>query len=314
MRIFMIGASGTAGHATAQGLIDAGHDVVCFLRLSSTLNLPGATRRNGDVNDLGSLQNDGFRGENFDAVVSCLASRSGTPTDAWLIDHKAHMNVLEAAKNSKIQHFVLMSAICVQKPKLAFQHAKLAFETALITSGLNYSIVRPTALFKSLSGQLDRLRAGKPFLVFGDGALTACKPISDADLGRFMADCLTDKTRHNRILPIGGPGPAITPRDQAKALFEMLGQEPRIRHVPVAVMGAIVTGLSIAGRAFPNLAAKADFARIGHYYATESMLVWDGTRYEADATPETGRDTLFDYYRTLIEQDASAERGDHSVF
>lgn len=310
----MIGASGTAGRATAQALIDAGHDVVCFLRPSSTLNLPGATRRNGDVNDLGSLQNDGFCGESFDAVVSCLASRSGTPTDAWQIDHKAHMNVLEAAKNSKIQHFILMSAICVQKPELAFQHAKLAFETALIASGLTYSIVRPTALFKSLSGQLDRLRAGKPFLVFGDGALTACKPISDADLGRFMAECLTNKTRHNRILPIGGPGPAFTPRDQANALFEMLGQEPRIRHVPVAVMGAIVTGLSIAGRAFPNLAAKADFAHIGHYYATESMLVWDGTRYDAGATPETGRDTLFDYYRTLIEQDASAERGDHSVF
>jgi divinyl chlorophyllide a 8-vinyl-reductase len=54
---------------------------------------------------------------------------------------------------------VLLSAICVQKPELAFQHAKLAFERALIDSGLAYTIVRPTAFFKSLSGQVDRVSA-----------------------------------------------------------------------------------------------------------------------------------------------------------
>ena len=42
--------------------------------------------------------------------------------------------------------------------------------------------MRPTAFFKSLSGQVERVRGGRPFLLFGDGTLTACKPISDADL------------------------------------------------------------------------------------------------------------------------------------
>ncbi len=53
--------------------------------------------------------------------------------------------------------------MCVQKPLLAFQHAKLAFENVLVESGLTYSIVRPTAFFKSLSGQIDRLKRGSPF-------------------------------------------------------------------------------------------------------------------------------------------------------
>jgi divinyl chlorophyllide a 8-vinyl-reductase len=61
--------------------------------------------------------------------------------------------------------------------------------------------VRPTAFFKSLSGQIARVRAGKPFLLFGDGTLTACKPISDDDLGRFIAACLTDPEKANRVLP-----------------------------------------------------------------------------------------------------------------
>ena len=111
------------------------------------------------------------------------------------------MDALAAAHTAGISQMVLLSAICVQKPLLAFQHAKLAFEEALMESGVPYSIVRPTAFFKSLSGQIDRLKRGKPFLVFGDGTLTACKPISDNDLADYLADCLDDESRHNRVLP-----------------------------------------------------------------------------------------------------------------
>jgi divinyl chlorophyllide a 8-vinyl-reductase len=139
-------------------------------------------------------------------VISCLASRTGAPRDAWAIDHRANLNLLEAAKAVDIPQFILLSAICVQKPKLAFQHAKLAFEEALISSGLTYSIVRPTAFFKSLSGQLDRVKSGKPFLVFGDGKLTACKPISDEDLADFILTCLDDPRRQNAFYPSAGRG------------------------------------------------------------------------------------------------------------
>jgi divinyl chlorophyllide a 8-vinyl-reductase len=64
------------------------------------------------------------------------------------------------------------------------------------------------------------------------------------------------------------------------------------------------------------LADKAEFARIGRYYATESMLVWDAqtSRYDADATPSTGKQTLWDCYATLVREGASLERGDHAVF
>jgi divinyl chlorophyllide a 8-vinyl-reductase len=215
-----------------------------------------------------------------------------------------------------VGHFVLLSAICVQKPLLAFQHAKLAFEAALIQSGVTYSIVRPTAFFKSLSGQMARVKRGKPFLLFGDGALTACKPISDGDLAAYLVDCLEDERRWNRVLPIGGPGEAITPRQQGDALFAALDRKPRFRQVPVALLDGIIAGLSAAGRLAPALAAKAELARIGRYYATESMLVLNPAtgRYDAAATPSTGTETLFDYYRTLAAGGAAPDRGDHAVF
>ena len=318
-RVFVVGATGTIGRATVRALLRHGHEVVCFVRprAGAGAALPaGATVRHGDVTDPDSLARHGFCGERFDVLVSCMASRTGTPRDAWAIDHQAQLNALNAARSAGVTQVVLLSAICVQKPLLAFQHAKLAFEKALIESGLTYSIVRATAFFKSLSGQVERVRRGKPFLVFGDGTLTACKPVSDDDLGDYLATCVDDTTRHNRVLPVGGPGPAITPRQQGEHLFALLGQAPRFKRVPVGLLGAIIAVLTTLGHLWPALADKAELARIGRYYATESMLVLDPAtgRYDADATPSTGTHTLFDHYARLVKGEVVDERGDHAVF
>ncbi len=326
-RVFLLGATGTIGRATAHALHRRGHEVVCFVRPRSGVGghqsaddaarqLPGATLRFGDVCNAVSLARDGFQGERFDTLVSCLASRTGAPKDAWAIDHQAHSTALAAARAAGVSQVVLLSAICVQKPLLAFQQAKLAFEKELIESGLDYSIVRPTAFFKSLCGQVERVKRGKPFLVFGDGTLTACKPIGDDDMADYLADCLDDPARRNRVLPIGGPGPAITPRQQGERLFALLGREPRFRQVPVALLDAIVGTLGTLGQVNSALAAKAELARIGRYYATESMLVLDPEtgRYDVDATPSTGTHTLFDCYARLVEGESAPERGDHAVF
>jgi divinyl chlorophyllide a 8-vinyl-reductase len=326
-RVMVLGATGTIGRATVAALVRRHHEVVCFVRRragvgsssgmdGSAMLLEGATLRFGEVTDPSSLARDGFCGERFDTLVSCLASRTGAPEDAWAIDHEAHVSALNAAKKAGVSHVVLLSAICVQKPLLAFQHAKLAFEKALIASGIAYSIVRPTAFFKSLSGQIGRLKAGKSFVVFGDGTMTSCKPISDHDLARYLAGCLDDETRRNRVLPIGGPGAAITPKQQGEHLFALLGRKPKFTHVPLVLLDAIVWSLAALGRVVPSLAQKAELARIGRYYATESMLVLDPAtgRYDAGATPSFGSETLFDFYARLIKGEAAMERGDHAVF
>ncbi len=314
-RILLFGATGTIGRAVLADLLQRGHNVTCVLRPNRSIDT-AATLRFADVSDAASLLRDGFQGDRFDAVISTMASRTGAPRDAWAVDHQAHLNVLKAAQHTGIKHLILLSAICVQKPKLAFQHAKLAFEAALIKSGLTYSIVRPTAYFKSLSGQVARVKAGKPFLLFGDGTLTSCKPISDRDLARYIVNCLDDATKHNAILPVGGPGPAQTPRQQGEQLFALLKKSPHFRQVPVAMMDTIIAVLSVGGRIFPRLAGKAELARIGRYYATESMLVWDtaNQRYDADATPSFGEDRLQDYHARLLSGEEALNLGDHAMF
>ncbi|MES2916428.1 MAG: NAD(P)H-binding protein [Pseudomonadota bacterium] len=313
LNVLLLGGTGTIGRATGVALRAAGHRVTALIRPSADASaLPGCTLFRGDVtpDSLAAAMTG------IDAVVSCLASRTGAPADAWAVDHGANSSALKAAVAAGIRHYVLLSAICVQKPLLEFQRAKLAFEAELQAAPLDWTIVRPTAYFKSLSGQVARVQQGRPFLVFGDGRLTACKPISDADLGRYLTLCLTDPEKRHRILPIGGPGPAITPLDQAAMLERLTGRPVRIRHVPLALMNGIVALTSALGRFSPRLAAKAELARIGRYYATQSMLVWDPARnrYDPDATPEFGTEGLEDHYAAMLRGDVADDRGAHAIF
>ncbi len=316
-RVLLAGATGTIGRAVAAELVARGDEVLALVRGEPEAlaeRLPGCTLRRAELTDAASVR-AALRGERADAIVSCVASRTGVPEDAWAVDHRANQGLLACAEEVGATCFVLLSAICVQKPQLAFQHAKLAFEAELQAHGIDYAIVRPTAFFKSISGQIARVREGKPFFLFGDGTDIACKPISDADLARYVVDSLGDPARHGKILPIGGPGPALTPRDQGMILFELTGREPRFRRVPRGIFRAALTLLVPLGRLSPGLAAKAELARIGRYYASESMLVWDAERkrYDADATPETGTETLRDYYARVLADDLPDERGAHAI-
>ena len=73
----------------------------------------------------------------------------------------------------------------------------------------------------------------------------------------------------------GAPAVRSRRRCRGEHLFALLGRPPRFVHVPVAMLDGIIAVLTTLGRLIPALAAKAELARIGRYYATESMLVLD---------------------------------------
>jgi divinyl chlorophyllide a 8-vinyl-reductase len=288
-RIALAGASGTIGAAVLRRLQAEGHYVAALPR--AALIEPDALA-------------DGLRDDRIEVVISCIASRSGAPEDALAVDYGANATLLGAAQEAGVTQFILLSAICVQRPRLAFQHAKLKFEAELTASGIGYTIVRPTAFFKSLSGQVARVKAGKPFLIFGDGNLTRCKPISDDDLARFIAGCIGNPAALGKVLPIGGPGPAVSLRDAGALLFAAAGKEPRFRSVSPTMFTMAAKVLSLGAPFSAWFAAKAEYARIAHYYATESMLVLDPASgdYSADLTPEFGSETLEGHYRRLLTE------------
>jgi divinyl chlorophyllide a 8-vinyl-reductase len=99
-------------------------------------------------------------------------------------------------------------------------------------------------------------------------------------------------------------------------LFDLMGKPPKFKRVPVALLDVIIAVLSTLGRVVPALAVKSELARIGRYYATESMLVLnpDTKAYDESATPSYGTQTLMAYYADVIKQQRSVQLGDHSVF
>ena len=307
-KIFVAGSTGYIGKNVVKYALDNGFDVVTAKRHSD--NKPGQLNKKLKVIKISNNDNNWIADlEKVDVIISCLASRTGEPKDAHLVDYKLNCLLLEKAKALKCSQFILLSAICVQKPRLAFQFEKLAFEEELKKSGLNFSIVRPTAYFKSLSGQIENIKKGKPYVYFGDGQITQCNPISEKDLSLYILSCIKDKAKWRKILPIGGPKQSITPKDIGKILFEIFEVSPKYKSFPTKLLDAIRLLLLIISP-FSNWAKnKSELIKIAKYYATESMLIWDEKKecYDANMTPSTGKDTLRDYFYSIKNLDLQLE-------
>lgn len=334
VNVLVVGSTGYIGKFVVRELVKRGFDVTAIARERSgikgsvdkdqTLNqLRGANVCFSDVTNLDAFEESlNSLGKSFDVVVSCLASRNGGVKDSWKIDYEATRNSLVAGRKRGASHFVLLSAICVQKPLLEFQRAKLKFEDELVKlaeedGGFTYSIVRPTAFFKSLGGQVELVKDGKPYVMFGDGKLCACKPISESDLASFIVDCVLSEDKINQVLPIGGPGKALTPLEQGEMLFRLLGKEPKFLKVPIGIMDFAIGVLDFLVKVFPSLEDAAEFGKIGRYYAAESMLLLDPEtgEYSAEKTPSYGNDTLEEFFaRVLREGMAGQELGEQTIF
>ncbi|GJY44454.1 divinyl chlorophyllide a 8-vinyl-reductase, chloroplastic [Tanacetum coccineum] len=333
INVLVVGSTGYIGNFVVKELVNRGFNVIAVCREQSGIRgknskdvtlskLNGANVCFSDVTNLDvlekSLENLGVE---IDVVVSCLASRTGGVKDSWKIDYDATKNSLVAGKKFGAKHFVLLSAICVQKPLLEFQRAKLKFEGELVEESekdesFSYSIVRPTAFFKSLGGQVELVKDGKPYVMFGDGKLCACKPISEPDLASFIADCVLKQDMVNKVLPIGGPGKALTPLEQGDMLFKLAGKKPFFIKVPIEIMDFAIGVLDSLVKVFPSWEDAAEFGKIGRYYAAESMLVYDPEtkEYSDEDTPSYGKDTLEDFFKRVLEEGMAGQELGEQTF
>jgi len=167
-----------------------------------------------------------FPGERFD--VWCRAWLR-VPLEMPGYRLRAHAQALELARTGRVSQVILLSAFARSKALLAFQHAKLAFEKLLIASGLTYTIVRPTAFFKSLSGRSSG-EAGQAVPGVGDGR-DRCKPISDRDLASTSPTVLDDEGRLNKILPLAVRGTPVTAASAGGASIRVAQPHSRFRQL-----------------------------------------------------------------------------------
>lgn len=192
-------------------------------------------------------------------------------------------------ERSNACNFVLLSAFCVGKPLLQFQFAKLKLEDCIRQSPtVSHSIVRPTAFFKSLDGQVETVRKGLPVLFFGDGSCAA-NAICERDLARYLIDCALraqEVGMMNVSRDIGGPDvPPITKREQIELIYDTLAvpKEKRLAlSLPIEIFDVLIfifsqlEGFFQRAMKAPALRQRfedaAEIARIVRYYATEPMV------------------------------------------
>jgi len=280
------GASGYIGKSTVRESVRQGYKTVALVRDKSKVEseegklmygtfFEGAEVVECDVCDPEKLTETMKALGPIDSVISCLASRSGIKKDAYAIDYQATLNCLESGRAVNARHFVLLSAFCVKNPWLQFQQAKLKFEEALeAQKDMTYSIVRPTAFFKSVSGQLEVIQQGAPFVMFGDGEVTRCNPISEADLATYLIDSISEKSRENKIINLGGPDEPLTMKKQGEMLYKAVGKEPNFFYAPLWLFDSIIDSLQWVSDTFNSekFENAAELGRIGKYYAVEDML------------------------------------------
>jgi uncharacterized protein YbjT (DUF2867 family) len=153
MKIFVAGATGQTGRQIVRQLVEKNIPVKALVRnieQAKALLPTTAELILGDV-----LNPATFEQHLSDcSVLICAtgASPSFNPTEPYQVDYQGTKNLVNLAKVNKIEHFVLVSSLCVSKffhPLNLFWlvlYWKKQAEAYIQASGLNYTIVRPGGL------------------------------------------------------------------------------------------------------------------------------------------------------------------------
>jgi uncharacterized protein YbjT (DUF2867 family) len=236
--ILVVGATGVLGREAVRQLLAAGHKVRAMSRvpaMAADLKQLGAELVQGDLTDAASLAR---ACHGADAVLAAAHALMGTGRySSEAVDDAGHRALVDAAKAARVKHFVYTSARGVSPGHpVDFFRTKASLEEHLKTSGLNYTILRPSALMEwhvhNLLGK-SILEHGKT-TIFGSGN-NPTNFVAAHDVARFCVIALTDPEPEGKTLEIGGPD-NVTKRQVAEMYIRFSGRPAKVRHVPTGAM------------------------------------------------------------------------------
>ena len=106
----------------------------------------------------------------------------------------------------------------------------------------------------------------------------------------------------NKIIPIGGPGPARNSKEFGELIFQISGRSPKFFYFPSIIFKILIYMLKPFSFGSRKIADKIEFLKIAHYYATESMLYWDENSkvYLDHKTNEFGDEKIDSHYELIL--------------
>lgn len=201
MKIFLTGATGFTGSRVVPLLLKNGYEVRCLHRASSdrsTLSDPKIEWALGDLSDTQALTS---AMQGTDALVN-IASLGFGHADS----------IIRAAKDAGIKRAVFISTTAIfTQLNAKSKKVRVAAELAIETSGLQYTILRPTMIYGSPRDRnmwrLIRFIRVSPIIpVFGDGK-SLQQPIFVDDVAQAVVSCISNDKTIGKSYNIAGKHP-----------------------------------------------------------------------------------------------------------
>jgi len=225
MKIFVTGATGFTGSRTVPLLLKNGFEVCCLYRASGDrspligLDIEWAL---GDVSDTSSLTS---AMQGTDALVN-IASLGFGHADS----------IIRAAKDAGIQRAIFISTTAIfTQLNASSKKVRVAAELAVETSGLKYTILRPTMIYGSPRDRnmwrLIKFMRLSPILpIFGDGKYLQ-QPIYVDDVAAAILGCLRADITIGKSYNIAGAHP-LTYNEVIDTIAKAMNKRIWKLHIP----------------------------------------------------------------------------------
>jgi uncharacterized protein YbjT (DUF2867 family) len=235
--ILIVGASGRLGSVVTQQLLAQGKAVRAMTRTPlklAHLKQQGAEVVSGDLRNPASLLSacQGV-GQVLMAAHALVGKGDNNPQT---VDDAGNRQLIDAAKAAGVKYFIFVSVQGASPDSpLEFFRIKYRTEEYLRVSGLNFTILRPSA-FMDLWAQL----IGQPIVeqgkttIFGRGN-NPINFVAVEDVARFVCTALEDPRARNRVIEVGGPE-NLTMNQVAEIFERVSGYQAKKRHIPLPVM------------------------------------------------------------------------------
>ena len=166
-------------------------------------------------------------------VSSTLSRQEGDNIQS--VDHDGNLNLIAAAKETGVKHFIFISFRHQYAPESPLTEAKRSAEHEIISSGMKYTILQASIFMEVwLSQALGFNYAEHTAQIPGDGN-HPISFVSYKDVASFAALSVYNPVVENKILEIGGPT-ALTPAQAIKE-FEKISNHPfTVNYIPVAAL------------------------------------------------------------------------------
>ncbi len=239
----VVGATGELGGAIARMLLAQKRHVRCLVRQHSKyqpLVEAGAEIVWGDLKDRKSLD-PGCAGVET-VITTANSARRGGQDNPKTVDLEGNRNLIDAAKNAGVKHFIFISANTADAHSpVPFLQAKGKTEEHLRESGMKYTIIAPDAYMEFWVANIVGLPAlnGQPVTIVGDGQRKHSF-VSAADVAKIALASVNNPKAMNQRLLIGGPQP-VSFLDIVAVYERALSRKITVNHV---APGQSVPGLS----------------------------------------------------------------------